>query len=208
MATRGTYKVENTLLYNHWDNYPAGAANHFLEVIKKYGNLDLFSIIRGMERAEKGTNIYDGSAEFHYVIEKEKITCYSIPCDKNELIHHSSGTIEQWINTAIKSCLEEGDDINDYTVVKISNNRYNTVNGTFEEAKKEFEEAVRMTNLGHTGNGSFQFKNAFKLFKLSTKNFKEYSEIYKRIYVPFFVKAYNHDNDSLFLSYCETEKVA
>jgi hypothetical protein len=208
MATRGTYKVENTLLYNHWDNYPAGAANHFLEVIKKHHNLDLFSIIRGMERAEKGTNIYDGPAGFHYVIEKEKITCYSIPYEKDELIYHSSGTIEQWINTAIKSCLEEGDDINDYTVVKISDNRYNTVNGTFEEAKKEFEEAVRMTNLGHTGNGSSKFKNAFKLFKLSTKNFKEYSEIYKRIYVPFFVKAYNHDNDSLFLSYCETEKAA
>jgi hypothetical protein len=207
MATRGTYNVENTLLYNHWDNYPSGASCHFIEVIKKCGNLSLFSIIRGMERAEKATSKFDGPAEFHYDIKDQKIICYSIAYDKDELIYHSSGTIEEWINDHFKvSNLEETDDINDYKIIKLADNRYNTVNGIFEEAKKCFDNGIRMTNSGHTGNGSSEFKRGFDLFKISTKDFKEYSDIYKRIYVPFFVNAYNHNDDSHFLSYCEIAK--
>jgi hypothetical protein len=207
MSTRGTYNVENTLLYNHWDNYPSGASYHFIEVIKKCGNLSLFSIIRGMERVEKATSKFDGPADFHYEIKDQRIICYSIAYDKDELTYRSSGSVEEWINDNFKySDLEETDDINDYIVVKLNDNRYNTVNGVFDEAKKCFDNGIRMTNSGHTGNGSSEFKRAFDLFRTSTKDFKGYSDIYNLIYVPFFVKAYNHNDDTLFLSYSELAK--
>ena len=46
MATRATYKIDGKLLYNHWDNYPSGAACHFLNVLSTQGDLSLKSFIK------------------------------------------------------------------------------------------------------------------------------------------------------------------
>ena len=203
MATRGTYKIDGQILYNHHDNYPIGAAAHFIEVIKKYNNLDLFSIIRGMERISKASSKYDGGPEFHYEIKDEQIFCYSVHPEKDALIYHSSGQIEEWINKQILKGLDETDDKNDYLIVKKSKNVFYTVNGLIKEAEEHFKSAITMTNNGQTGNGSSNFKTAFDLFKLLNVDFTKYANIYKRVYVPFFVDAYKHNGPDLFLSYCE-----
>lgn len=62
MATRATYKFSSksandgeVFIYNHWDNYPAGAAEHFFQALVhsgEYGLLKAESFIRGNERAE------------------------------------------------------------------------------------------------------------------------------------------------------------
>ena len=72
MATRGVYQIgdervlgyNNSLLYNHWDNYPSGTALQLAQVIKAHGKLDYFSVIRGMPKVETIDSIFRCGAEF------------------------------------------------------------------------------------------------------------------------------------------------
>jgi hypothetical protein len=200
MSTRGTYKIDGMLLYNHHDNYPSGTAYHLIETIKTHKNLHLFSVIRSMTRAEKITHTNYGQ-DYHYDITENEIICYKYDIDDNKNLH-SSDTIENWINKNIVKQLDETDDPNDYFVIKINNNYFDTKNNIFTEAKNHFENAIKMSDAKHIGNGSSEFKTAFDLFKLSTLDYSEYKEKYISQYVPLFVESYKHKSDTLFLSYC------
>ena len=73
MATRGTYRVEDKVLYNHWDNYPQGAAVHFLNILKTQGNFSLKSFLKCDEGVNFGfaNSIFDGPAEYFYEINRQ-----------------------------------------------------------------------------------------------------------------------------------------
>lgn len=180
MATRGTYQIGNLNLYNHWDNYPEGAAVHLIGVIRKYGNLEPFSVVRGMENASPATSIYDGPAEFHYKIKGEKIECYSVSDESSQIFLRSSGTIEEWLNTNVKRALDDDDDKEDYTVVK-DRYRYYTKRSAFNQALTKLEESKKYPE--NSGNQSYAIREAFDLFKLSGLvedfkkiDFSEYSQ--------------------------------
>ena len=204
MATRGTYQVDkNQLLYNHWDNYPSGAASHFIDVIKKSHNLDFFSIIRGMD-VKPASSKFDGPAEFYYEIDNKakKITCFSISYDSatdtDSIHYHSSGSFIDWINDNIKKALEPSDNVDDFTIVEIRQNYFCTITQAKEEINNTYLRAKDMTNKGHTGNGSSSFGELFKMINKTGLNFKHIKDEYLRIYSPYFVKEYNHNDSKYF----------
>lgn len=205
MATRGTYQIEGMLLYNHWDNYPSGTAYHFIKVIEKFGDLSLLSVIRGMESIEKAGNIYDGRAEFHYKIANGNIECYSIPFDKDKLVPYSSGNIDEWINKSIKPSIDAKDNVEDYTVIKISANKYTTLSKLRSDISTKFEHAKSITDYGSIGNGSYSFLEVFRLIKKSGLPFEEMKQEYLSKYSPIFAESYKHDTTSHFDSYVNGE---
>lgn len=205
MATRGTYQIEGMLLYNHWDNYPSGTAYHFIEVIKKFGDLSLFSVIRGMDKIEKTGNIYDGRAEFHYKIIDGKIGCYSIAFDKDKLVPHSSGDIAEWINNAIKPSLDDKDNIEDYMIIKMSSKRYTTLSQLRSYISSKFEHAKKITDCGSIGNGSHLFMELFQMIRKSGLSFDEMKKEYLNKYSPLFAESYKHDSTDHFDSYVNGE---
>lgn len=80
MATRATYKFSSkfardgeVFIYNHWDNYPAGAAEHFFNALVhsgEYGLLRAESFIRGNERAEiTESHEIHGDTDYRYDID-------------------------------------------------------------------------------------------------------------------------------------------
>lgn len=195
MATRGIYKVENVLLYNHWDNYPSGAANHFIEVIRKSGNLSLFSVIRGMDRTEPADSIFYGGAEYYYEIEKDRISCYKLGKEK---VLISCNSIVNWINDNVREILEESDNVEDYTIVQLSENKYSTVSQVREDATKLYNKGKDCTDKGMMGNGSSCFSDAFRLFNKAGINFDELKNEFIEIYSPLFVKSYKHNDSTYF----------
>ena len=82
MATRATYRFASSnpqrndgdiTIYNHWDNYPAGAAEHFFQALVhsgEYGLLRAESFIRGNERAEiTESHEIHGDTDYRYDID-------------------------------------------------------------------------------------------------------------------------------------------
>ena len=85
MATRATYKFSSKhaydgefYVYNHWDNYLAGAAEHFFQALVhsgEYGLLRAESFIRGNERAElTQSHEVHGDTEYRYDIDVREQT--------------------------------------------------------------------------------------------------------------------------------------
>lgn len=205
MATRGTYQIEGMLLYNHWDNYPSGTAGHFIKVINAFGDLSLLSVIRGMDRIEKSVNIYDGRAEYHYKIVGDKIECYSIPFDNDKLVPHSSGEIADWINNAVKSSLDDKDNVEDYTVIKLSPNRYITLSKLRQKITDKFDHAKHITDNGSIGNGSSLFSETFRMIKKSGLPFNELKNEYLSKYSKILADSYQHASTTYFDSYVDGE---
>ena len=105
MATRATYKFSSksandgeVFIYNHWDNYPAGAAEHFFQALVhagEYGVLRAESFIRGNERAEI-TESHDihGDTEYRYDIDvaEQEVTVF-----QRDIRFHADGSYtESW----------------------------------------------------------------------------------------------------------------
>lgn len=148
MATRAIYQIENLQFYNHWDNYPQGAALHLLDVFKKYEKMDVLSFVRGVDSVEVlSPNKFDVGEEYVYHLyladskdipnsaerqfhQKEwMIEAYSV---QNEYSHNRTGEGEkyiktliynglliEWINSQLKARL---DFVNAYTPEEIEDN--------------------------------------------------------------------------------------
>ncbi len=197
MATRGTYRVDGKLLYNHWDNYPEGAALQLLECIKKHGDLKLFSVIRGMDKIKETNSIYDGPAEYHYIIEKGTIKCYSIPPDKDLTEYHSQGTIKECINEHIKTALEKTDNPEDYQLVETPYG-LQTISDCKKDVNEKFLRAVELYEQGHIGNSSSSFNEAFRIANVAGIEIDELKKEYLEKYSPGFAASYKHEDSKYF----------
>lgn len=204
MSTRGSYKIEGITMYNHWDNYPSGAALMFFNTLKEYHNLNLFSFIRSNKSVELSHSLNKSGEEFSYEIKDNKIFCYSIDMKTDKLIPHSSDYIDNWVNSMIKDILEKTDKLTDYQIIKCDYGYY-TESQIIEEAKKKYSGAVNYTESGSIGNGSSLFADCFKWCNFLPENFELNSlrKKYLSFWVPFFVTAYKHDNANIFNSYAE-----
>jgi hypothetical protein len=214
MSTRGTYKIDGVLCYNHHDNYPTGVAHHLLTVINKCNRVDLFSCIRGMERLELTNSIFGGPAEYHYVIKEGTIKCYSIPLEKykDELIPHSGGTIEDWVTEylfkskkqheayckrnagqwgADKPFFDEGEDDRDITIINYRGSYY-TKRALENEAIANFKRAKEMFVKGMIGNSSGEFQDIFRMINSAGLELNNMKEDYLSNYADVFAERYGH----------------
>jgi len=204
MATRGTYKLDGLshIMYNHWDNYPSGTANHLLEVAKKHHSFTWEHIVRGVSGMYATDSIYDGPAEYHYEISMNYIKCYSISNDE-KLILHSEGKIHEWINKQIAEVLEETDNADDYTLIQRNNSFYYTISQIQEEVETHITNALNAQNKGWTGNASSNWHDALKLINLIPPY--ERGEMIKSEWTDrvaqFYADKYKHDTPEYFLSY-------
>lgn len=203
MATRGMYTVGGKLLYNHWDNYPMGTANHLLEVIKVHHSLDLFSIIRGMPGICETESIYDGRAEFHYQIDNDYIRCYKIPFEKDVIILLSEGPAAQWINEQFTGNFEDDDNQEDYTVIESSKGHYYTVTQMRERAQKAWDDGLRHLKSGGIGNSSSSFSDAFRLLKSAGLKDQEKYDKWINELAPLFAEKYEHATADMFIKYAD-----
>lgn len=195
MATRGTYKIDGKLLYSHWDNYPSGAACHFLNVLSTQGDLSLKSFIK----CDKDVNfsfadsIFDGPAEFHYQLEKVDgeiiVKVYQIIMDekgRDKLGSSNTYELSDFINTLYKKNFSEpdGEDketIEQNRVLKIQgfNVTYTTVKGAKEEFNKLMQEAQKHLLNGFTGNARSSYSRSKALLialddEVALSNFMKY----------------------------------
>jgi hypothetical protein len=191
MATRGVYRVDGVYLYNHWDNYPSGAREHLSEVLEKYGKLDLFSVIRGMN-VSQAISPQDGGSEFYYVIENNFIQQYNV--DGKELTLTDQGTIEDWINRGVQD-----------KFIKVYG-QYMRQSQAHEKGVEMYEDAVQKLIKGHIGNASNQFRESFVYLNLAGGDFSEIVNEYKRKYSPKLAEAFNHSDTELFDSYVNNSK--
>lgn len=198
MATRGTYLINGSLNYNHWDNYPSGTAYHLFNSIKKTGGIKTYDFIRGIDKLEPTKSIYDGRAEYHYKIEGDFINCYSIPMDKDTLVPVSSGNIIDWINDNLE--LEPTDKKDNYTLCKYSGT-YMTVAKAKKEIRKDFKFAEAWLLKGIIGNASSKFHDIFKSANKAGIKIDFLKNKYLKKYVPIFVKSYNHSSPDHFAGY-------
>jgi hypothetical protein len=216
MSTRGTYKIDGTLCYNHHDNYPSGAAFHMLKVINKCNSVDLFSCIRGMERLELTSSIYDGRAEYHYVIKGGKIECYKVMDEKDDITYLSGGPVETWVTNELKlaakqyaargeTIYEEGEDERDITVINYRG-RYYTKRALENQAKQKFNWAKQAFERGHVGNSSNEFSEAFRLINTCGIDLNELKEEYLLNHADQFAESYGHKTPDYFRNYVN-EKV-
>jgi len=213
MATRGTYKVDGKLLYNHWDNYPSGAARHFLNILKTQGSLSLKSFLK----CDEGCNfdftnsIFDGPAEWHYVIEDEGkgsygVEVYKIIMDesgKDKKVFKNYYELQDFININFPQNFtepmgEDRNEIEENVVVKVvskySNNvRYSTRKDLEKELQIKLNTAQMQLLNGHTGNASYTYSEASQLMVALEKDILIKS--YNKNIAPMLFKAYGHEGD-------------
>lgn len=103
MSTRGTYTFKSdftsTTLYNHWDNYPAGAATHLHKMLVEYGTVTAEAFIRANEGATLVSNGASMGQEYHYEFSGETISAYPVNLDTDELGEcFFTGSVYEFIN--------------------------------------------------------------------------------------------------------------
>lgn len=75
MATRGHYIFDNkTIIYNHWDNYPEGAAILINRMLLQNGGDWAARFVRANESAEITNGEFYGGAEYNYYIDTKART--------------------------------------------------------------------------------------------------------------------------------------
>lgn len=214
MSTRGIYKIEGAQIYIHHDNYPSGAAVRFAETLRRNsGSITAFEFARANERAELMPGKIPGDVEYIYEVKNGHIYCYrweNIDEFGYDKIFHSSGEIHEWINRYIYDCLEESDNIKDYTFIKKENqygdkiSRFFSISYLEKEVKRHFDYAVNALEKGWIGNSSGSFKSAAdiaSLFNEESSKIMEMREKYLNTYVPILVEKYGHKDSSLFRGY-------
>jgi hypothetical protein len=211
MATRGIYQFGNVTLYNHWDNYPMGAAFHLLNALKEQHELSLFSLIRGLKESDLHSLNYSltldlwGAEYFYEITEDHFINVYeiSIETDQKKLV--STKPVIDFINEQVRSYFatnqnDETENINDYLLVKL-NNHYYSVNQAIDMFTSEFNEAVDQFNRKMWGNSTSSFKRSFEIANISGIDVNKEKSEYLYLYSPVFTSVYKHQNSNLFDSY-------
>lgn len=99
MATRGTYQINDITLYNHWDNYPEGAAVLFEKMLLQSGCYNLTA--EAFLRANKNSGITKShkshtDTEYRYTLIDNVLTAHSGFDDNWTTIF--TGTIFEFIN--------------------------------------------------------------------------------------------------------------
>jgi hypothetical protein len=220
MSTRGTYMIEGKLLYNHSDNYPSGAAWHLFQVLEQHGTIDFVSMIRtnnghrqyGPDFKPTGS-IYDGPAEYHYVITKPDgkifVEVYKIPYDSKGLQFVEKLELHEFIN----SNLDEED-------IKEAGGKVLAIKGQFKsytnyfptmQAKKMLQNEINngfwmLLSHGGIGNASGNFSEAGAIAEaLDQKNL---INNFNKYIAPIFKAAYNHDSESTVFDWGKKEEPA
>lgn len=210
MATRGIYQIGNVTLYNHWDNYPMGAAFHLLNALKEQHELSLFSLIRGVKESDLHSLNYSveldlwGAEYFYEITEDHFINVYEIS-EKQKKFLVSTKPVIDFINEQVRLYFtlkyNDADEIiEDYLLVKL-NNHYYSVNQAIDMFTKEYNQAVNQFNKKMFGNSSGSFKRSFEIANLSGIDANKEKSEYLYLYSPEFTKVYKHDNSNLFDSY-------
>lgn len=210
MSTRGIYKIEGVQIYIHHDNYPSGAAVRFAETLRRNGgNISAFEFVRANERAELFKGKIPSDVEFIYEVKDGKIYCYRWEGQYDlgyEAIPHSSGEIHEWINENIKPCLEESDDVNDYTFMKIVNEygeklpRFFSISYLKSEVVRKFNQGLSQFSAGMAGNSSSSFSDAGRYARLieGDSDIDRYREQYLKVWSPLFAQRYGHKDTETF----------
>ena len=210
MSTRGTYLIEGKLLYNHCDNYPAGAAYHFANVLEQYGHIDYVSMIRtGAGKRQYGpdfkptSSIYDGPAEYHYKITKSDgktfVEANKIPMDteKDSLVFMYKMELHEFINTNLSAedLKEIGGPVLPIRGKYASHTNYFTTPAAKE--KLNFELMQGMGSLlyhGGVGNASSNFGAAGDIAQ--ALGLDKACQNWNKYFAPIFKKSYGHDENS------------
>ena len=210
MATRGIFKIGNVTLYNHWDNYPMGAAFHLCNALKEQHELSLFSLIRGLKNSDLHSFNYSveldtwGAEYFYEITDNHFINVYEISeTDQKKLV--STKPVIDFINEQVRLYFalkynDANEMINDFLLVNI-NDHYYSVNQAIDDFNKTYKKAVDFFNKKFWGNSSSSFSDAFKLAKKSGIDVYLYKSEYLNNYAPKFVEVYKHSNSDYFNSY-------
>jgi hypothetical protein len=208
MSTRGTYRVEEKLLYNHFDNYPAGAAMHFLKVVEQGKALNYVNLIRNTESCDfqPAQSIFDGPAEFHYKIKvkdgKTMIETNKIKYESDDFIYVDDVELDVFINRELKKHCDNEKEYKENEVLKISHKYANcTSYGTrkyfTEKRNKMFDSAMAMLMIhGGVGNASGEMHEVGEL--TTVLNDARFAENYNKFIAPIFQKAYDHKTADYF----------
>lgn len=216
MATRGIYVIDGVRCYNHWDNYPSGAARHLLDTIIMQGKINLFSIIRSMPSLEQvHNNDYEGE-EFMYIIETgfSTIEVYVIDGEGTPVFRYKQ-QIEDFINTHMaegeayaqkngRTTLNKGETLELLWVIKGKKDSYDTVQQLKDQFKAEFRTGEIKLRKGHIGNALASFKIAFECIrKAGLKLDDDTRKYYTDVICPFFVKAFKHSDNEYFMKHLD-----
>ncbi len=207
MATRGTYLIDGVRMYNHWDNYPEGAARMVAFTLQKHSKFHLFNFIRANERVERIAITGDSmGAEYHYEITESTVKAYAIDWDNDT--HEESfrciftGSIDDFLAQYLGKMEDEDED--DLTFV-VRNQSYYTINQVKAEIEKEWKAALHALENGWIGNSSGMFSTCFEwLNLLGSKGhdilwFQSKFNMYRDIYAPTFARKFKHDGIEVFM---------
>lgn len=209
MSTRGTYKIEGKILYHHYDNYPSGAANHLLNVLNDRGAISLLDLLKCENNVNFSfaNSIFDGPAEYHYIIKKDNNGSIFVECKKidleDNLINLYTLELNEFINTYYPKCYieptyYEQQEIKDNEVLKITSKyskhvSYTTVKTLRKKVEKQSIEALRMLLCGATGNASSSFSELGTYLKALQDEKK--IENYNKHIAPMLYKAYGYEGE-------------
>ena len=211
MATRGTYQVEGRFLYQHHDNYPAGATFHFLNVLNSKEGLSLMGFLRCTEgmNMSLADNAYEGGGEYHYKIHPQEkgviqILAYKIHDDCEGMSLFGTYTLAEFINKYLPQAYSEPEgedkkDIEDNKILVIKPKYSDSIyymsrKKAIEKADQLIKEATLMLlNHGGTGNSSSMFNKVGDIKK--ALNDTKFIENYNKFFAPLFWKAYRHEGE-------------
>lgn len=213
MATRGSYRVEGKMMYNHWDNYPAGAASHLQKVITEKHTLKWIDFVKctaeGLNFEPMEGRPGDMGEEYFYKITKEKgmyfVEWSSIGWETNELVFLGKKEVSDFINDEFKKELKQDritqTEYNENKIVKYPNKwsksvSYYSYKYLQEYTEKKFNLAMRWLLKGMVGNASSDLQWCAQSWLLlgDTKML----EGYNKMIAPYLAQCYKHNTPDHF----------